>query len=183
MAIPPKVSRWSGSILLELVRLFVVVVATRSMGVVDAAAFRPAFVLARPTSTTRLSVRVRGAGKHSSRRIALRSGSSEPNGDNDTRDEDRDEQQLQQELNAMMSGGDTVGGVFGLGCGGKSLPVGNKDKDGHDDDEEVAVYNAAPLFTGSVVLIVNLAITLYGFYVFFTGDDPVLGLPNVHDVP
>jgi hypothetical protein len=30
-----------------------------------------------------------------------------------------------------------------------------------------------PLFTGILVLIVNLSLTGYGFYVFFTGNDPL----------
>jgi hypothetical protein len=30
-----------------------------------------------------------------------------------------------------------------------------------------------PLFTGVLILIVNLALTVYGFYVFFTGNDPL----------
>lgn len=37
-------------------------------------------------------------------------------------------------------------------------------------DEELQV----PLFTGVIVLAVNLALIFYGFYVFFTGDDPAV---------
>lgn len=35
-------------------------------------------------------------------------------------------------------------------------------------DEELQI----PFFTGVIVLIFNLALIFYGFYVFFTGDDP-----------
>jgi hypothetical protein len=35
-------------------------------------------------------------------------------------------------------------------------------------DEELQI----PLFTGSLILLASLALTFYGFYVFFTGSDP-----------
>jgi hypothetical protein len=176
----------------------VVLVATSgSVGVADAAAFPPAFVLARPSTSTimntRLSVQARGAhGRHrrvSSRvisRIARQSGTYMTNNDDDDNKKDLEEQQLQQEkLNAMMLGGDTSRGVFGLGGGGgKSKSLFESDgSTGNEKEEEVALYNAVPLFTGSIFVLFSMSLTLYGFYVFFTGEDPLLGQPNVHALP
>lgn len=47
-----------------------------------------------------------------------------------------------------------------------------------DEDEELNLYNAAPLFTGGIIMVVSMAATAYLFYAGLTGDDPLMGHPN-----
>ena len=79
---------------------------------------------------------------------------------------EEDFERTQREIDAMMRDQDsasTQSTLFGLDT--------LSDNNGDDDDEDA--YNAVPLFTGSLVLLVSLFFTGYGFFVFFTGDDPI----------
>ena len=77
---------------------------------------------------------------------------------------EEDFERTQREIDAMMRNQDSASmqsTLFGL----------DTLNDNGDDDEDV--YNAVPLFTGGLVLLVSLFFTGYGFFVFFTGDDPI----------
>lgn len=43
------------------------------------------------------------------------------------------------------------------------------------DDPSISLYNAVPLFTGTVITILSLVLVVYGFYAGLTGDDPLTG--------
>ena len=47
-----------------------------------------------------------------------------------------------------------------------------------EEDEDLQLYNAAPLFTGGIITVVSLAFTAYLFYAGLTGDDPLMGHPK-----
>ena len=79
-----------------------------------------------------------------------------------------DSERTQRDIDAMMRDQDNASmqsTLFGL----DSTLYDNRDS---NSDEENA-YNAVPLFTGSLVLLISLFFTGYGFFVFFTGDDPI----------
>ena len=44
------------------------------------------------------------------------------------------------------------------------------------EKKTVGVSPQVPLFTGSLVLLGTTALTIYGFYVFFTGEDPAMDM-------
>mmetsp|Transcript_20799 Transcript_20799/g.26873 ORF Transcript_20799/g.26873 Transcript_20799/m.26873 type:complete len:145 (+) Transcript_20799:73-507(+) len=46
-----------------------------------------------------------------------------------------------------------------------------------DTEESPSLYNAVPLFTGTLYLIASLGLTGYGIYAGLTGDDPLAGHP------
>lgn len=74
-------------------------------------------------------------------------------------------ERTQRDIDAMMRDQDNASmqsTLFGLNT--------LNDGDTSDDDD---AYNAVPLFTGSLVLLASLFFTGYGFFVFFTGDDPI----------
>ena len=48
-----------------------------------------------------------------------------------------------------------------------------------DDDDYPSLYNAAPLFTGSIITLFTLFLTVYGIYAGLTGDDPMSGHPKI----
>jgi hypothetical protein len=52
----------------------------------------------------------------------------------------------------------------------------NKDDDSSSDIDD-ALYNAAPIFTGTIVTVFSLLLTGYGIYAGLTGDDPLAGHP------
>ena len=70
-----------------------------------------------------------------------------------------EEDEQQRELEAAMSGG-----------------VSDRDE---EDDDYPSLYNAAPLFTGSIVTLFTLFLTVYGIYAGLTGDDPMSGHPEI----
>ena len=47
-----------------------------------------------------------------------------------------------------------------------------------DEQEDLNLYNAAPLFTGGILTVVSLAFTAYLYYAGLTGDDPLMGHPK-----
>eukprot|EP00977_Amphora_coffeiformis_P020571 scaffold8374_cov175-Amphora_coffeaeformis.AAC.10 len=47
-----------------------------------------------------------------------------------------------------------------------------------DSEVELNLYNAVPLFTGGIFMLLSLALTGYMFYAGLTGDDPLTGHPK-----
>lgn len=47
----------------------------------------------------------------------------------------------------------------------------------NNDNGEDAVYNAVPLFTGTIITVLSMALTGYLLYAGITGDDPLTGHP------
>lgn len=72
-----------------------------------------------------------------------------------------EEEEQQRELEAAMSG---------------DVSVSDRNE---DDDEYPSLYNAVPLFTGSIVTLFTLFLTVYGIYAGLTGDDPMSGHPKL----
>jgi hypothetical protein len=70
-----------------------------------------------------------------------------------------EEDEQQRELEAAMSGG-----------------VSDRNE---EDDDYPSLYNAAPLFTGSIITLFTLFLTVYGIYAGLTGDDPMSGHPKL----
>lgn len=72
-------------------------------------------------------------------------------------------QQTQAEIDAMMRQQDeSSSNLLGMNMAASDA----------SDDKDLA-YNAVPMFTGAIVLLVSVFFTGYGFFVFFTGYDPI----------
>ena len=80
---------------------------------------------------------------------------------------DDDFEQTQREIDAMMRQQDEAARQSTTLFGGLDTNTMN------DDSDDGEGYNAVPLFTGSIVLLASLFFTGYGFFVFFTGEDPI----------
>ena len=54
-------------------------------------------------------------------------------------------------------------------------PLTNPTQDDDEKDDVVLLHNAVPLFTGTILLVLNLLVTGYMVYVGATGVDPLTG--------
>jgi hypothetical protein len=88
------------------------------------------------------------------------------NNESEKKETTSDPEEMQRELNAMMAGSGS-----GSDSGGSLFE--------DDNDEGLAPYNAAPLFSGVIVTILSFALTGYGIYAGLTGDDPMSGHPSI----
>lgn len=108
-------------------------------------------------------------GNGSSTSLQESSGDKESQIESEKKEPLSDPEEMQRELNAMMAGG--TGSVF---------PEDDEDPDNEGTgDKGLAVYNAAPLFTGVIVTVLSFALTGYGIYAGLTGDDPMSGHPSL----